>query len=119
MSWQDLSSAPAIGTVLCHRDAVKGALPYSVETEKGTFPIILVETDAGIAAYVNACPHQYLPLDYRSPKILSADGRKLICSGHGALFDIETGEGLSGDGLGCTLDQVPVSLDPDGMIRIG
>lgn len=119
MGWQDLSSAPVIGTVLCRRDEVTGATPYSVETEKGAFPILLVETDTGIQAYLNACPHQYLPLDYRSPKILSADGKKLICSGHGALFDIETGEGLAGDGLGCKLDKVPVSLDPAGMIRIG
>lgn len=119
MGWQDLSTAPDIGTALCHRDAVKGAVSYTVETEKGAFPLILVESDDGIRAYVNACPHQYLPLDYRSPRILSADGSKLICSGHGAMFDIETGEGLAGDGFGCALDRVPVTLDQSGMIRIG
>ena len=42
-------------------------------------------------AYRNLCPHHWLPLTYRSPKILSADGTRLRCSNHGAQFSVEDG----------------------------
>ncbi|MBM9596165.1 Rieske (2Fe-2S) protein [Roseitranquillus sediminis] len=118
MTWTDYSSAPEVGTPICARAAVRGALAVAVETASGAFPLLLVETAAGVRAYVNACPHQYLPLDHRGPQVLSIDGRRLTCSNHEAQFDAESGEGVAGHGLGCHLDAVPVH-EADGMLRIG
>lgn len=118
MSWQDYASAPPLGTLVCARGEVTGTLTLLVESARGRFPMLLVETSAGLRAYVNACPHQYLPLDYRSASLLSADGTALMCSAHGAMFDAETGEGTGGEGLGCALDRVPV-VERQGQIIIG
>lgn len=119
MSWTDYASAPEPGTRICARAEIDGALSVSVETGRGRFPMLLVETDAGLRAYVNACPHQYLPLDHRGGKLLSANGAKLLCSNHAAQFDAATGEGVAGEGLGCALDAVPVTIDAARDVVIG
>lgn len=69
-------------------------------------------------AYVNACPHQYLPLDYRNDRILSADGALLRCSNHSAGFRLSDGQGVEGFGQGACLDPVPVSVNKDGTVVI-
>lgn len=118
MSWTEYSSAPPPGTPVCPRSAVRGATILTLQTERGAFPLLVVETPVGLRGYVNACPHQYLPLDYRSSQILSADGRMLLCSAHGARFDAVSGTGVGGEGLGCALDAVPLRA-LDGHIFIG
>ncbi|MBC9247426.1 Rieske 2Fe-2S domain-containing protein [Paracoccus sp. 11-3] len=109
MSWTDYSTAPVPGTVICPKDQVQGVRALTVDTDKGQFPLLVVATDQGIRAYVNACPHQYLPLNYRGDQMLSADGTKLLCTAHGARFDIHTGHVV--EGADCGLDSVPVRID--------
>ncbi|WP_207101095.1 Rieske (2Fe-2S) protein [Paracoccus shandongensis] len=115
MAWTDYSSAPAPGTPVCEAARVDGVLSLTVTTDRGAFPMLLVRTGGGLRAYVNACPHQYLPLDWRSDRLLSADGTMLVCSAHGARFDILTGE--AAHGADCGLDPVPVSV-VDGTVVI-
>ena len=71
-----------------------------------------------LAAYVNACPHQYLPLDHRGANVLSADGTILRCTNHGAGFRVEDGIGVEGLGLNCALDAIPIVVDDEGRIRV-
>jgi nitrite reductase/ring-hydroxylating ferredoxin subunit len=115
MGWTDYPSAPPAGTPVCRADAVSGVKTCVITTAAGNFPLLLLRGALGLRAYVNACPHQYLPLDYRSQNLLSADGAKLLCSAHGAEFDAETGSVLAG--ADCGLDAVPV-IEADGMILI-
>ena len=49
-----------------------------------------------VKAYVNACPHVWLPLTFRSPRLLSEDGERLTCSNHLAEFAVDDGRALSG-----------------------
>lgn len=116
MAWTDYSSAPAPGTFVCDAAQVGDVLSLSVTTAKGSFPMLLVRAGGGLRAYVNACPHQYLPLDYRSSQLVSADGTMLMCSAHGARFDICTGEAVAG--ADCGLDAVPITV-AGGMVVIG
>jgi nitrite reductase/ring-hydroxylating ferredoxin subunit len=116
MSWTDYPSAPPAGTLVCQGYEVTSVMTRLIETTAGTFPLLLLRSPMGLRAYVNACPHQYLPLDYRSQSLLSADGARLMCSAHGAQFDAETGEVLTG--AECGLDAVPV-IEVDGLILIG
>lgn len=115
MSWTDYSSAPAPGTVICAESEIQGVRALSVTTEKGSFPLLVLRAGAKFRAYVNACPHQYLPLNYRGDQLLSADGSKLMCTAHGAQFDIHSGEALLG--ADCGLDAVPIEVS-HGQIRI-
>ncbi|MFC3630991.1 Rieske (2Fe-2S) protein [Paracoccus angustae] len=116
MAWTDYSSAPAPGTPVCEAAQVGGALSLTVTTGRGAFPLLVVRTGDGLRAYVNACPHQYLPLDYRGDQLLSADGTMLMCTAHGARFDILTGTAVAG--ADCGLDSVPVRIE-NGMVVIG
>lgn len=115
MAWTDYPSAPAPGTHICDLDGVDAVATLVIETDKGAFPLLLAKDGTELRAYVNACPHQYLPLDYRSTQIVSADGRMLLCTAHGARFDI--GNGAVIGGAECGLDAVPVSII-DGAVFI-
>lgn len=119
--WRAYSSAPPLGTRICALSELseKAVLTLQVESEKGSFPLIAVMDGARPCAFVNACPHQYLPLDFHGDNILSADGRKLMCTSHGAGFAVEDGRCIEGPADGCALDAVPVSVDADGYLRIG
>ncbi|TRW98174.1 Rieske 2Fe-2S domain-containing protein [Paracoccus sp. M683] len=116
MAWTDYSTAPDPGTPVTRLDDLQGAMTLLLSTEKGEFPLLLVRAGDAVHGYVNACPHQYLPLDYRGPQILSADGARLMCTGHGAQFDAATGDPI--EGADCALDRVPLTLSGD-MIHIG
>ena len=116
MAWTDYSSAPAAGTPVCAWPQADGVLSLSVTTDRGAFPLLVVRTGERLRAYVNACPHQYLPLDWRSDQLVSADGTMLMCSAHGARFDILTGAAVAG--ADCGLDAVPVRI-VEGMVVIG
>jgi nitrite reductase/ring-hydroxylating ferredoxin subunit len=115
MGWTDYPSAPPAGTPVCRADQVTTVKTCVIETAAGRFPLLLMRRADGLRAYVNACPHQFLPLDYRSQSLLSVDGTRLMCSAHGAEFDAATGDVLSG--ADCGLDAVPVSEEA-GMILI-
>jgi nitrite reductase/ring-hydroxylating ferredoxin subunit len=115
-AWRDFPGAPQPGTRVCTADDLPetGAISRDI----AGFPILLVATPDGLRAYVNACPHQYLPLDWRSGDIVSADGAMLRCSNHDAGFDAATGQGVDGWGQGCALDPVPVHI-AQGWLVIG
>lgn len=116
MSWTDYSSAPTPGTRICDAAEITTILALTVTTAKGDFPLLILRTGQGLRAYVNACPHQYLPLDYRGTQLMSADGTRLMCTAHGAQFDIESGAVIRG--ADCGLDMVPIDI-VNGEICIG
>ncbi|WP_172328223.1 Rieske 2Fe-2S domain-containing protein [Mangrovicoccus sp. HB161399] len=116
MPWTDYSSAPPAGTQVCALADLDRVQALTVDSAAGQFPLLLVRDGAGLRAFVNACPHQYLPLDYQGGNILSADGTRLMCTAHGAMFDAVTG---AADLVApCGLDPVPLQLE-DGMVLIG
>ena len=115
-AWTTFPNAPAPGTVICPAADVPQTGVKSFDLNG--FPLILVASGDGLRAYVNACPHQFLPLDWRSENILSADGGVLRCSNHDAGFDACTGAGVDGHGQGCALDPVPVVVSGD-QLKIG
>ena len=116
MAWTDYATAPAPGTYICDLRTIGAVTALSVRSEAGAFPLLLAQDGDELLAYVNACPHQYLPLDYRSDRLVSADGTMLMCSAHGARFDILTGAAVAG--ADCGLDPVPVAV-VDGTVVIG
>lgn len=112
MSWQDLSTAPAPGTVVCDLAEVEGIKALDL----AGFPLLVIRDADGLRGFVNLCPHQYLPLDYHGDRLLSADGARLICTSHQAQFDVLTGEVCAGP-ADCGLDAVPLQ-EQNGKILI-
>lgn len=107
-AWTSYTGAPAVGSSVCAVDAVPDGGTYCVQLDG--FPLVLVRVAGALRAYVNACPHQYLPLNHKGDKLISADKTILRCTNHSAGFSVETGEGVEGLGLGACLDPVPVHM---------
>lgn len=115
-AWTSYTGAPAVGSSVCAVDAVPDGGTYCVQLDG--FPLVLVRVAGALRAYVNACPHQYLPLNHKGDKMISADKTILRCTNHSAGFSVETGEGVEGLGLGACLDPVPVHM-ADGQVFVG
>ena len=118
--WKSYRSAPSIGTLVCSAGSIPdaGFKSVVVTSAAGTFPILVFKTGDAVHAFVNACPHQYLPLDHRGDGILSADGAVIRCTNHGAGFCFSTGHGVEGLGIDQKLDVVPVRIDELGRVVI-
>lgn len=116
LTWQDFPGAPALGHPLCAVSDIPeaGVLALSVEG----FPVLVLRVAGQFRAYVNACPHQFLPLTQRSTSILSHDGTRLICSNHNAEFLVENGLGVAGFALESCLAAIP-TLVMGGQLTVG
>lgn len=71
--------------------------------------IIIVQTKATRYAYINCCPHQFIPLETFPNHFFTEDKKYLLCSGHGARFEPDTGACFSGPCLGKGLDRLAVA----------
>jgi nitrite reductase/ring-hydroxylating ferredoxin subunit len=94
------------------RPAVEVTL-HDLSDERGS--VLVVRRGAEVRAWRNLCPHHWLPLTYRSAKILSGDGLRLRCSNHGAEFSTEDGQPFDAS-LPCGLEPVPVHIDDEGRV---
>jgi len=76
----------------------------------------VVNHEGGCQAYVNRCPHVGTPLDLWPNEFLTEDGRELICSTHGALFDPATGRCTAGPCAGDALARMPLRLEGENVV---
>jgi nitrite reductase/ring-hydroxylating ferredoxin subunit len=76
-----------------------------------------VKKDAKVFLYWNRCPHLGTPLEWEEDRFLDPDGALIICSTHGALFEIEGGRCLAGPCKGKHLQAIPFILDK-GMVMV-
>jgi nitrite reductase/ring-hydroxylating ferredoxin subunit len=121
LTWRDLPGAPPPGTALgTVADLPPGGLAV---WSAGDFSILVLDGGGSEGApprgFVNLCPHQYLPLDWRADRVLSRDGTRLVCSNHQAAFDAVTGAGLLGLCQGQALIPVPLALDGGTVVIAG
>jgi nitrite reductase/ring-hydroxylating ferredoxin subunit len=101
--------------VLCRFDALPahGARGFDPH-DTGADSMFVVRRGAELRAYLNRCPHQSeTPLPWRKDAYLDAAGEAIVCSAHGARFDIATGVCTLGPCLGKSLRRVPVHVSPD------
>lgn len=85
---------------------------------EGRDALFLIRTADVLKAYVNACPHHGASLPWRKDAYLNADGSRIVCSAHGAQFDIGSGDCLTGPALGCSLEPLAVRVDSSGMVQV-
>lgn len=75
--------------------------------EFGRKSVIAVVRDGNLYTFVNWCPHLGIALNFYPDEFLDQERQFLMCANHGALFEIETGECVSGPCQGETLLPVP------------
>lgn len=63
-----------------------------------------------VFVWLNDCPHEHRPMEYRQDQFLSGDGGHIVCYAHSAHFDIRTGYCFAGPCTGERLLKVPVRV---------
>lgn len=100
-------------TVLCRLEEISDGTARGF-THEGR-ELIVFRRGARVFGYVNSCPHIGTPLEMFPDRFMTADGRHLLCTTHGALFTPETGACVRGPCLGKALTQVNVRVATTGL----
>lgn len=72
-----------------------------------------------VFAYQNYCQHAGHRLNWKPDSFLTKDRKNLICSSHGALYDIPSGECIAGPCAGKYLSRVQVRVVEGNVIVRG
>ena len=99
--------------VLCRLEDIEdgGSAGFTSAVDGKPRMLLAVRKGECIFVYINSCPHIGVPLDFHPGKFLSRDQKHIICSTHGALFDIEDGLCVSGPCRNAHLKAVTVSVE--------
>ena len=97
------------GTQICSlKDLANGkGKGFTFGDEGFPFSIFVVRKDELVRAFVNECPHTGVQLNWSPDDFTSEDGSLIICSTHGALFELENGYCSFGPCIGENLEQIP------------
>lgn len=86
---------------------------------EGHDTMLVVRQGNALYAWRDACPHiSGVPMAWRKDAYLNANHDRIVCSAHGAMFDIESGVCTLGPCLGQSLEPIPLVLDADGSIYL-
>ena len=96
---------------LCALSAMPEGQAHLVEAPGGMLEdaLVLVRRGERVDGYVNKCPHMGFSLDWKTERIVLADGKFLRCVHHGAVFRTDDGVCVAGPCLDEHL--TPVALD--------
>lgn len=79
--------------------------------------VIVISRDGQTYAYHNSCPHLGINLEFNPDEFMDSENYFLICSNHGALFQVEDGLCVSGPCQGESLLSVPIQIR-DGQVEL-
>lgn len=77
----------------------------------GEDKVFAVKHEGQFYVYENACPHIGINLEFRENQFLDMDKRFIQCSNHNALFEIESGQCISGPCQGKALKAIPFDIN--------
>jgi nitrite reductase/ring-hydroxylating ferredoxin subunit len=104
----EVSIASAAPVALCPVAAIAAGRARGFDpTRSGEDTVFVVQSGAGLRVFLNKCPHQGVPLEYRKDAFLSGDGEHIMCYAHGARFERQTGRCIHGPCLGESLQPLP------------
>jgi nitrite reductase/ring-hydroxylating ferredoxin subunit len=83
--------APGVRLIALAELEDPGARAVDYRVGEDLFSLIVARRGETVAAWLNLCPHALAPLDRFDGKVLIEEGRHLICSAHGASFDMTDG----------------------------
>lgn len=107
--------AAASEYVLCLGDDIpeRGSKGFEVNGVQ----LFAVRKRGEVYVYENRCPHVGLPLNWLPDQFLDSDQELILCTSHGALFQIETGRCVAGPCPGKSLESLPCR-EEDGRIIV-
>ena len=89
---------------------------FVLQMKAGRFHGFVVRKGDQVFGYRDRCPHMGLPLAHELDRYLTSGGELILCSWHGALFDVESGRCVGGPCSGAGLSRWLVTVI-DGMIH--
>ena len=98
----------SVQQTLCRLDEIedggsKGLWPDT----RGRALVFAVRQGDRVRAFINVCPHYgRTRLGWKKDEFLNAGGDKIICSAHGALFEVDDGKCTLGPCLGQSLEKL-------------
>ncbi|MEJ8814692.1 Rieske 2Fe-2S domain-containing protein [Variovorax ureilyticus] len=103
---------------LCHIDGLEeGSARGFALDRRGRDTMFLVKHEGSVYGWRNDCPHwPGSPMAWRRDGYLNRDASRIVCSGHGAEFEIRTGRCTLGPCLGSSLSPVELKIDAQGWI---
>jgi nitrite reductase/ring-hydroxylating ferredoxin subunit len=106
---------PGPGLRLCALAEIAdpGAKGFRFRQGEALFAGVVVRSGALLAGYVDVCPHASWPLAAFDDRFLTRNGDRILCSGHGALFELADGVCVAGPCLGERLTPWPIALRGD------
>jgi nitrite reductase/ring-hydroxylating ferredoxin subunit len=118
----DQTSEPSVvkpGDVLCRIDALDnpGSRGFTMLRDGEEEEIFVVRDGDDAFAYVNVCPHRFLPLNWKPDVFLNFQKTRILCVVHAATFDLRDGSYMGGPCPGQSLESIPLSIE-DGVIRL-
>lgn len=92
-------------TELCTLEDVpdRGSAGFIATFGETRIAVLAVRQGDDVFVYENNCPHIGSPLDFQPGQFLNIERTHIICSTHGALFQINDGQCISGP---CEGDQL-------------
>lgn len=95
--------------------AARGFDPFGA----GHDTLFIVRRGAQLHAWRDRCPHmQGVSMAWRKDAYLNAKGDRIVCSAHGATFDVVTGRCLIGPCEGQFLQPVGIAVTGAGEVMI-
>ena len=79
--------------------------------------IVVVESSAGVRAFLNSCPHNGVTLEILPDRFFDADRTALVCTAHGAQFLPTSGLCIAGPCAGRHLTPISIRVE-DGEVRL-
>jgi nitrite reductase/ring-hydroxylating ferredoxin subunit len=104
--------------VLCRLTELRATGCREFRIGDGDWPLrgFVVQSEQGVRAYLNRCPHLSYPLNCLPDDFLSYDRHYLQCKMHGALFEKDSGLCIAGPCLGRRLVALPLRVDDDAVV---
>ena len=78
--------------------------------------VFVIREGDDVYGYLNSCPHTGVTLEFTPDRFLNADGSYILCSTHGALFEIEDGYCVAGPCAGQGLTPADISVSEGGQV---
>ena len=107
-----MSEREEVEVSVCRVDDLDDPGSKEFRIGEGDWPFrgFVVRLDDVVYAYQNSCMHVGHPLNWQPDRFLTEDGSQIICSSHGATYNIEEGRCTGGPCKGRSLRKVPVEI---------
>ena len=115
-----MTDPPVQEVVVCSLEELDdpGSMEFRIGEGDWPFRGFIVRQGDEVYAYQNFCMHAGHPLNWKPDGFLTGDGSQIICSSHGAIYEIESGECVAGPCPGRKLRPVEVEIrDGEVVVR--